>query len=69
MLVRTADYIQRVELTELSKQIYWMIDGGEDVCCAMEQWGIKWGKINTTEPLPDSENGRIFVNQFVQPFE
>jgi hypothetical protein len=70
MLTSEQTYIQGVELTQLAKQIVYMVDGGEDVCCALEQWGIKWANVNEYHcgPKSDSDGGRIFTNQFVTIF-
>lgn len=70
MLTSTQTYIENGELLQLSKQIVRMVDGGEDICCAIEQWGIKWANINqySEEPNLTSDGGHIFVSQFVTPF-
>jgi hypothetical protein len=70
MLESEQMYIQGVELTQLAKQIVYMVDGGEDVCCAIDQWGMKWANVNEYRcgPNLNSDGGHIFTNQFVTIF-
>jgi hypothetical protein len=71
MLTEKEVYVQNVELAQLGKQILWMVDGGEDTCCAMYQWGMKWMFVNEYSQGPNltTESARIFAMQFEQEFE
>ena len=48
-----------------------MVDGGEDICCALEQWMAKWANFNkySDAPKETTEDFRLFAQQFDQEFE
>ena len=62
---------EKTECVQLGQQILWMVDGGEDTCCALNQWGRKWIMFNKYSESPNltTTRGRLFANQFVQTFE
>ena len=71
MLNEREVHIAKIESIQLLKQILYMIDGGEDVCCALFQWTNLWIKINKyhKEPKLTTEHSRIFANNFVTTFQ
>lgn len=71
MLVGAELQIQKAESVQLWKQVVWMVDGGEDICCALEQWMTKWSLFNkySDAPKETTDDFRLFAQQFDQEFE
>jgi hypothetical protein len=48
-----------------------MSNGGEDICCALEQWMVKWSLFNrySDAPKETTDDFRLFSQQFDQEFE
>ena len=63
--------VQQGESVQLFDQIVYMIDGGEEVCCALEQWMAKWAGFNcySTSPKETTDDFRLFAMEFDQEFE
>ena len=71
MLTGAELQIQKAESVQLWNQVAWMVDGGEDICCALEQWMIKWSAFNkySTAPKETTDDFRLFAQEFDQEFE
>lgn len=64
-------HIAKVESTQLMKQVHYLVEGGEDICCAMIQWVKKWSGFNEFSTPPNQETGdfRLFAIEFAEEFE
>lgn len=71
MLTATEIQVQQGESIQLWKQVVWMVEGGEDICCALTQWMTKWANFNKYSTAPKETTGdfRIFAQEFDQEFE
>lgn len=64
-------HIQYHESIQLGKEILYMVDGGEDICCTLSQWGRNWLNFNryATPPNATTANNRLFAMEFDTEFE
>lgn len=71
MLTASEIQVQQGESIQLWKQVMWMVEGGEDICCALTQWMTKWSNFNkySEPPKETTADFRIFAGQFEQEFE
>jgi hypothetical protein len=71
MLTAKETQVQQGESIQLWDQVVWMSNGGEDICCALEQWMVKWSLFNkySDAPKETTDDFRLFAPQFDQEFE
>jgi len=66
MLTATEIQIQQGESIQLWKQVVWMVEGGEDICCALTQWMAKWANFNkySEPPKETTDDFRLFAPNY-----
>lgn len=71
MLIDKQLQVQQAESVQLWKQVVRMVDGGEDICCALDQWLAKWSSFNCYSTAPRETTGdfRLFAMEFDVEFE
>ena len=63
-------HIDKVESIQLGNEILFMVDGGEDICCTLNQWAKDWIGFNkySVQPNTTTPNHRLFAMEFETEF-
>jgi len=64
-------HIAKTESLQLGDEILFMVDGGEDICCTLNQWSKEWIMFNSyaTPPNETTDSNRLFALEFDTEFE
>jgi len=71
MLTNAQLHTKKVESTQIGEQLLYQVNGGQDICCTLSQWGKDWSTYNkySTEPNATTADNRLFAMEFDVEFE
>lgn len=71
MLTDRELHVKKVESVQIGEQLLYQVNGGEDICCTLSQWGKDWSGYNkySTPPNETTADNRLFAMEFDVEFE